>query len=214
LRPESGDAQSAEPRPHARDPLERLQTGSPVSDVVHATRHGPDLHLAALHSGRDLGQTVATAAHAASGGTAPALGAAPVPLDALAVEIAARANAGRSRFEIRLDPPELGRIEVRLDIDRSGQVTSRLVVERADTLDVLRRDAHQLERALQDAGLKTADSGLQFALRDQGFAGRQDNHASGAPQSPLSDTDRPVADGTPVTYGLTLRGNGGVDIRI
>ena len=63
---------------------------------------------------------------------------------------------------------------MRLDIDRSGQVTSRLVVERAETLDVLRRDAHQLERALQDAGLKTSDNGLQFSLRDQSFAGRND----------------------------------------
>src|SRR5262249_39026810 len=77
-----------------------------------------------------------------------------------------------NRFEIRLDPPQLGRIDVQLDIDRGGQVTSRLVVERADTLEHLRRDAADLQRALEQAGLKTADSGLQFALRDQGFAGR------------------------------------------
>ena len=56
------------------------------------------------------------------------------------------------RFEIRLDPPELGRIDVRLDVDRDGNVTSRLVIERADTYDLLRRDASTLERALQNAG--------------------------------------------------------------
>ena len=100
-----------------------------------------------------------------------------MPLEGLAVEIAARAQGGRNRFEIRLDPPELGRIDVRLDIDRSGQVTSRLVVEKAETLDVLRRDAHQLERALQDAGLKTSDNGMQFSLRDQAFADRHDGAA-------------------------------------
>jgi hypothetical protein len=98
-----------------------------------------------------------------------------VPIAGLAVEIAARAQAGQNRFEIRLDPPELGRIDVRLDIDGSGQVTSRLVVERADTLEHLRRDAAGLERALQDAGLKTGENSLQFSLRDQGFAGRDDN---------------------------------------
>ena len=63
------------------------------------------------------------------------------PAAGLAVEIAARAQTGQNRFEIRLDPPELGRIDVRLDIDSSGQVTSRLVVERADTLEHLRRDS-------------------------------------------------------------------------
>src|SRR5262249_29012283 len=97
----------------------------------------------------------------------------PVPIDGVAVEIASRAQDGGRRFEIRLDPPELGRIDVRLDVDSGGKVTSRLVVDRVETLDLLRRDANQLERALQNAGLNT-DGGLQFSLRDQSsFAGRE-----------------------------------------
>jgi hypothetical protein len=91
-----------------------------------------------------------------------------VPIAGLAVEIASHALAGKNRFEIRLDPPELGRIDVRLDVDRDGKVTSRLVVDRPETLDMLRRDAPALERSLQQAGLKTADDALQFSLRDQG----------------------------------------------
>ena len=85
------------------------------------------------------------------------------------------AQAGKNHFEIRLDPPELGRIEVRLDVDRDGHVTSRLIADRSDTLDLLRRDASGLERALQDAGLKTADNGLQFSLRDQTMGREQSN---------------------------------------
>ena len=95
-----------------------------------------------------------------------------VPIAGLAVEIVSRAHEGLRRFEIRLDPPELGRIDVRLDVDRGGNVTSRLTVERAETLDLLRRDAPQLERALQHAGLNT-EGGLQFSLRDQNFANRE-----------------------------------------
>ena len=57
------------------------------------------------------------------------------------MEIAGKALEGKNRFEIRLDPPELGRIEVRLDVDKDGNVTSRMTVDRADTLDLLRRDA-------------------------------------------------------------------------
>jgi flagellar hook-length control protein FliK len=90
-----------------------------------------------------------------------------VPVMGLAAEIAARSLEGKRRFEIRLDPPELGRIDVRLDVDKHGQVTSRLIVERAETLDLLRRDAPALERALQSSGLRTDDAGLQFSLRDQ-----------------------------------------------
>jgi Fe-S oxidoreductase len=73
-----------------------------------------------------------------------------VPIAGLAVEITAHAQTGKNHFEIRLDPPELGRIDVRLDVDSSGNVTSRLVVERAETLEVLRRDAPELQRALLD----------------------------------------------------------------
>ena len=64
-----------------------------------------------------------------------------VPLSGLAVEIAASAQSGKSRFEIRLDPAELGRIDVRIDVDRNGQVTSHLMVEKPETLSMLRQDA-------------------------------------------------------------------------
>ena len=139
--------------------------------------------------------------------SSPEAAAAAVPLAGLAVEIAARAQAGRNRFEIRLDPPELGRIDVRLDVDRSGHVTSRLMVDRAETLDALRRDAGDLERALQQAGFKTADNGMQFTLRDQSFAGRDQSFPATAswrgsscplPISPPSDT-------MPAGYGRLLR---------
>jgi len=81
---------------------------------------------------------------------APAQAAA-VPLSGLAVEITAQAHAGNKHFEIRLDPPELGRIDVKLDVDRDGNVSTRLVVDRSDTLDLLKRDASALERALQQS---------------------------------------------------------------
>jgi len=60
-----------------------------------------------------------------------------VPLSGLAMEIAASAKSGKSRFEIRLDPADLGRIDVRIDVDRNGQVTSHLTVERPETLSLL-----------------------------------------------------------------------------
>jgi flagellar hook-length control protein FliK len=203
-------------QPNAPDAAERPQTGNTVKDVVQANQPTPDLsHLANLQSGRDLGQAAAaTAAAPQSAGASNPLVSAPVPLESLAVEIASRAQGGRNRFEIRLDPPELGRIEVRLDIDKSGNVTSRLVVEKTETLDVLRRDAHQLERALQDAGLKTSDNSLQFSLRDQAFAGRHEQGGSDRQHVRIADPELPAAESAVTTYGLTLRGGSGVDIRV
>ncbi|MGB3864048.1 MAG: flagellar hook-length control protein FliK, partial [Xanthobacteraceae bacterium] len=100
-----------------------------------------------------------------------------VPVSGLAVQIAASARSGNTRFEIRLDPAELGRIDVRLDVDRHGRVTSHLTVEKPETLAMLRQDAPQLQRALEDAGLKTGDNGLQFSLRDQSSGQHSDSGA-------------------------------------
>jgi len=139
--------------------------------------------------------------------------AAAVPLSGVAIEIASRALNGRNRFEIRLDPPELGRIEVRLDVDRDGRVTSHLIADRKDTLSLLQRDSAGLQRALQDAGLKTADEGLQFSLRDQSHGQNQERAGrSDAAQLVVEDDSLP----TPVTIagGRFFGRDGGVDIRV
>ena len=95
------------------------------------------------------------------------------------MEIAASAKSGKSSFEIRLDPADLGRIDVRIDVDRNGQVTSHLTVEKPETLSMLRQDAPQLQRALDDAGFKTDGSGLQFSLRDQSSSGQNSGNDTG-----------------------------------
>jgi flagellar hook-length control protein FliK len=138
-----------------------------------------------------------------------------VPVQAIAAEITANVQIGRSRFEIRLDPPELGRIDVRLDVDRQGNVTSHLIVEKASTLDFLRRDAQQLERALQDAGLKTSDNSLQFSLRDQQQqSNQQADHEPPRPKLLVADEETTVAEAAGRTYGRMIGLRGGLDIRV
>ena len=126
-----------------------------------------------------------------------------------------RAQEGGKRFDIRLDPPELGRVDVRLNVEDSGKVTSHLIVERAETLDLLRRDQPQLERALQQAGLNT-DGGLQFSLRDQNSANRDQTPRDGATTSQLiiPDDESAAADAARRGYGRLLGRAGGVDIRV
>jgi flagellar hook-length control protein FliK len=189
---------------------ERSPIGNELRDATHVAKLPTDAVPAVLLANDQAAAVAAQpAAASASENSQPA-----VPIAGLAVEIAARAQAGQNRFEIRLDPPELGRIDVRLDIDRSGQVTSRLIVDRPETLDQLRRDSAGLERALQDAGLKTAQNGLQFSLRDQGFAGR-DNYSpsSNAAQLVVPDPDLAPVEMPANVYGRMLR-TSGIDIRV
>lgn len=162
-------------------------------------------------------QTAPQAAANAATQPAPQAPSAPVPLAGVAVAIAARASAGKNDFSIRLDPPELGRVDVRLSVDKDGHITSHLVADRRDTLALLQRDASGLQRALQDAGFKTGDNGLQFSLRDS-FVGQQQqqqqqSNGGNAGHIVLND-ETPGADAIPNGYGRYLGRVGGVDIRV
>jgi flagellar hook-length control protein FliK len=138
-----------------------------------------------------------------------------VPLSGLALEIAVSAKSGKSRFEIRLDPADLGRIDVRIDVDRNGQVTSHLTVEKPETLSMLRQDAPQLQRALDDAGLRTGNGGLQFSLRDQSSSGQDNGSGSGRNAHRLIvEEDSIPAAVAGRTYGRMLGSSSGVDIKV
>ena len=140
--------------------------------------------------------------------------AAAVPIEGVAVEIAAKASEGMNTFEIRLDPPELGRIHVRLEVDRNGELTSRVVADRQDTLDLLRREAPQLERALNDAGLRTSNNGLQFSLRDQGQGQQQQQQALAQSARLIIPDEHLAAELTQRGYYQPAGSAGGIDIRV
>jgi flagellar hook-length control protein FliK len=205
---------------HARGELADSghRAAAPQAQAALAT----DANAAAPKTVADAAQpTVLTAppqntapAAATPAATAPAPQPAAIPLAGVAIEIAGKALAGKNHFEIRLDPPELGRIEVRLDVDRDGNVTSRMIVDRADTLDLLRRDASGLERALQDAGLKTSNNGLQFSLRDQAAHQQQASGGADTARLVVEDEMLPTIDATPRGYSRLAGLGNGVDIQV
>ncbi|UFW40518.1 flagellar hook-length control protein FliK [Bradyrhizobium sp. WSM471] len=150
--------------------------------------------------------------------TATAANANAIPISGVPIEIAAAARAGKTRFDISLDPLDLGRIDVRINVDRNGQVTSHLTVEKPETLQMLRQDAPQLQRALDDAGLKTGSNGLSFSLRDQNSSGQNSgqNNDNGGNARRLIVSDEDAVPAAPVgrSYGRMLGSSSGVDIRV
>ncbi|MDP3077331.1 flagellar hook-length control protein FliK [Bradyrhizobium sp.] len=204
----------------------KTEAATPSASAASTAGRAPEFvpaGQAPIESGVQVAGTIQTQLHsvpAAAAAAGPirvtAATDAPVPLSGLALEIAASALSGKSRFDIRLDPAELGRIDVRIDIDRNGLVTSHLMVEKPETLALLRQDAAQLQRALDDAGLSTGNSGLQFSLRDQSSSGQDDRSESGRNATRLNlseeDSTPPVVAGR--TYGRMLGSSSGVDIRV
>jgi flagellar hook-length control protein FliK len=204
-----------------------VPAGSAPASAAPAAAHDHSPAAAAAHtltppdSGVQPAGTVQPQLPSAVAAAAPVgpliVTAAPVPVSGLALEIAASARSGKSRFEIRLDPAELGRIDVRIDVDRNGQVTSHLTVEKPETLSMLRQDAPQLQRALDDAGFKTGSDGLQFSLRDQSSSGHNNNGnqtGRNAQRLVISDEDNIPAAVAGRTYGRVLGSSSGIDIRV
>jgi chemotaxis protein MotD len=137
-----------------------------------------------------------------------------VPIAGVAFEITSKALSGRNQFDIRLDPPDLGRIHVRLDVDRDGNVITHMVADRTDTLDLLRKDTTGLERALQDAGLKTSDNSLQFSLRDQQANQQQRNDGGESAHVVIEDEQLAAIEPAQRNYARYNASTGGLDIRV
>ncbi len=200
-------------------PLETLQQAlAPIDLSALAQPRGgrPE----ALPGQPDLEQAAAGAQSPAAGNHRGTADGQPTPLHVVPIEIGLRALAGSKRFDIRLDPAELGRVDVNLEISEKGEVSARLVVDRVETLHLLQRDARTLERAFEQAGLKAADGGVDITLRDpadqSGF--RQNRHEDEAPRRAAPTTASDGAEDTtipaqpaPVRRLVRL---GGVDLSI
>lgn len=90
---------------------------------------------------------------------------------------------GQNRsITLQLDPPELGRVEVKMNFDKNKSVKAVLTVEKPETFHMLQRDAHALERAMNDIGLN-AEGGMSFELAQDGHDFNQDGGHDGSRNS-------------------------------
>ncbi|MFN7176536.1 MAG: flagellar hook-length control protein FliK [Thermaurantiacus sp.] len=132
--------------------------------------------------------------------------------------IARRFADGSRSFDIRLDPPELGRVQVRLEIGADRSVQAMLTADKPEALAELQRHARELEKALADAGLDLGENGIGFALSEgTEDDGRDTGQEPGGPvpaherAMTITDNSAPV----PVSrYGFLMAGRTGVDMRI
>ena len=128
----------------------------------------------------------------------------PTVANQVAVGIQKAVTAGKDQIRIRLHPAELGQIDVSLKVRHDGTVKAIVTIDRSETFDLMQRDARGLDRALQDAGLKTDSGSLTFNLRGgdqqtpndgqrgQGMTARSNPETDRMAESPLLETDTPA----------------------
>ena len=85
----------------------------------------------------------------------------------VSIQLSKAVQNGDSKIKIQLRPQELGRVEVKLEIANDGRAKALIIAERPETLEILQRDVRVLDRALQDAGLKTDQNSLSFDLQSR-----------------------------------------------
>jgi flagellar hook-length control protein FliK len=141
----------------------------------------------------------------------------------IAVKIRQAVGEGADKINIKLNPHELGRVEVRLELSKDGSITATVLAERRETLDILQKDARGLERALNDAGLKTDAASLSFGLRGDGQkqadVGRDRRNGANNRGDERAATGRiefgdKAGLAKSAAYQRTLGANSGVDIRV
>ncbi|MCZ4280519.1 flagellar hook-length control protein FliK [Kiloniella laminariae] len=137
--------------------------------------------------------------------------------DQLSISIKKAVGENKDSISIKLHPSELGRVDVKLEIAENGVMKAMISAERPDTLDLLQRDSRLLEKALQDAGLKTDGQSLSFNLKQNGdqngASGDRSAFAASQDDSQSSDTDMAEND-LPQQNPIVSRHDGDLDISI
>jgi flagellar hook-length control protein FliK len=128
----------------------------------------------------------------------------------LGVEIARKVEAGDDVVRVRLSPDNLGKVEVTLAFDDAGTLRATVRAESQHALDMLRQDAPDLGRALDQAGIRADAQSFRFESRGEGGSAQgQQQHGQNTAGNELAGKDE--TDVTEAAY-REIRGDGQVDL--
>lgn len=113
----------------------------------------------ALTASRTSGMETSKAAQ-----STPAAQAAPAATIQVYSRMIERFDGRAQRYEIRLDPAELGRVDVRIEVGADKKVHAVLAAHDSAALSDLMRGQRALETSLRQAGIDVADGGIKFEL--------------------------------------------------
>lgn len=89
-------------------------------------------------------------------------------VEQIAMQITRAADQNIDRMTVHLKPAELGKVTIDLEVGPDNRLLAVISAERSETLDLLQRDAKSLEKALNEAGVKTDSGSLEFNLKGEG----------------------------------------------
>jgi len=202
--PAKADAAPSPPSPSAEPSARAAAAKSPPAPAEPAAETPPAagealLAAAAVETDAALAEApAAPSAQAAAETRAHALAAvrgSPEIAAQLASVIARRLEARTTRFDMELNPAELGRVDVRLRIDADGRVAAQLAFDNPLAAAEMRGRADELRRQLAEAGFQVSGEDLTFEDKSAGSGGERrrsgdDVAVRGDRESAFRDGDR------------------------
>jgi flagellar hook-length control protein FliK len=160
-----------------------------------------DVASSATQSVQALGATAQAARAAVAAQTAPQM---PHPAtQQVMVQVQKFPITKDTQLNISLNPAELGRVDVKITIDQYGKATAVILADKPETLALLQKDGHHLEKALQQAGLNSSAQDLHYSLKEQ--AQQHDQQAGGRKRRALFEGDE---EAKPLSVDTHIRDDG------
>ncbi len=172
--PSSPSAQAGAQQPTAPAPTIDAATPTGANSLTPSTP---------LSSGAATTSSQAATPTTSASAPPPALASAPPAAVQVYTRFVERFDGRAQQFQIRLDPPELGRVNVRIEIGSDHRVHAVLATHDSNALADLLRGQRALEQSLADAGIDLSEEGIRFELSD-----------NGAQQSAPGERNEPAAD--------------------
>ena len=176
---------STQAHPAAAQTPEAMAQTAPAGDTTSKPQLALEAAKAVASAAADAGGSgfIATSEAARSAATPQAQTASAAQAGPATMQVATRFierfDGRAQRFEVRLDPAELGRVDVRIEVGADKKVHAVLAAHASAALSDLMRGSKALEKALGDAGIDIADGGLKFELAsDAGNLGGGQNRSS------------------------------------
>jgi len=141
-------------------------------------------------------------------------------MDQVNVQIDKAVKDGADVVKIQLKPHELGKIEIKLEVSADGHVNATVTAEKPETLALLQKDSKGLEKALENAGLKTDGTATSFNLKGQEHqqnADRGGNNSQRQGRGRAGGADLgedPLAGSVQAAQSRLSGGRSGVDISV
>ena len=137
-------------------------------------------------------------------------------VEQISVKVTKALKGGIDKINIQLRPAHMGRVEVKLEMTHDNRLSAMVIADNRETLETLKNESRELQRALLDAGLNTDSGDLNFSLRGEEQQAQDDKGSSGRPltgEEDIAELEEMIIEEAIIASDGRVITNGRIDVR-